>query len=186
MCSSGSGQRTSWVVLLTDLNSRIPVSIGGGKDCHSTQAMLTGDNSAMPMLDILSRTITLHDGDPVISSGDGGLVPPGLPIGTVVLSSGGYRVALLADSSASEDVEVLAFGKPPELMPETPTQLPAVAAGLPPARPPPPTPTVVAPPVIAPTPLPVAPRPAANLQAQGARSAATASDPATPPATGNE
>jgi rod shape-determining protein MreC len=187
-----AGQRTSWVILLTDLNSRIPVSIGGGKDGHSAQAMLTGDNSAMPMLDILSRTVTLREGDPVISSGDGGLVPPGLPIGTVVLASGGYRVALLADPAASEDVEVLAFGKPPEPLPETPSQLPAVAAGLPPAQPPPPVQTVVAPPVIAPlpaAPLPAAPKPAANLQAQAPRALApaqTAPEPATPPATGNE
>ena len=50
---------------------------------------------------------------------------------------GGYRVALLADAASSEDVEVLAFRKPAETLPATTPQLPAVAAGLPPAAPPP-------------------------------------------------
>ena len=61
---------------------------------------MAGDNSAMPVLDMLSQTVTLHAGDQVISSGDGGLLPPGLPIGTVVADgAGGCRVALLADAA---------------------------------------------------------------------------------------
>ncbi|MGH6829150.1 MAG: hypothetical protein ACREFW_09605, partial [Rhizomicrobium sp.] len=49
---------------------------------------------------------------------------------------GKYRVALLADAGSSEDVEVLAFRKPPEeLPPAASNQIPAVAAGLPPAAP---------------------------------------------------
>ena len=115
------------------------------------QAIMTGDNTAMPMLDTLSQVVTLHPGDQVVSSGDGGLLPPGLAIGTVEGSPGAYRVLLLADASSSEDVEVLAFRKPAETLPATsPGQLPAVAAGLPPAAPPP------APVPAAPKPLPQA------------------------------
>jgi rod shape-determining protein MreC len=123
-----AGSRTSWVILLTDLNSRIPVTIAPG----NRQAIMVGDNSAMPMLDTLSQIVTLKPGDQVVSSGDGGLLPPGLPIGTVVEQGGKYRVALLADAATSEDVEILAFRKPPEQLP-TSSELPAVAAGLPPA-----------------------------------------------------
>jgi rod shape-determining protein MreC len=123
-----AGARTSWVILLTDLNSRIPVAIAPG----NRQAIMVGDNTAMPSLDTLSQIVTLHAGDQVMSSGDGGLLPPGLPIGTVVEQGGQYRVALLADAASSEDVEVLAFRKPPE-QPPADVQLPAVAAGLPPA-----------------------------------------------------
>ncbi len=93
---------------------------------------MVGDNSAMPMLDTLSQIVTLKPGDQVVSSGDGGLLPPGLPIGTVVVEDGKYRVALLADAATSEDVEILAFRQPPERLP-TSSELPAVAAGLPPA-----------------------------------------------------
>ncbi len=123
-----AGNRTSWVILLTDLNSRIPVTIAPG----NRQAIMVGDNSAMPVLDTLSQIVTLKPGDQVVSSGDGGLLPPGLPIGTVVIEGGKYRVALLADAATSEDVEILAFRKPPEQLP-TNSELPAVAAGLPPA-----------------------------------------------------
>jgi rod shape-determining protein MreC len=123
-----TGGHTSWVILLTDLNSRIPVSVSPG----NRQAIMVGDNTAMPSLDTLSQIVTLRAGDQIVSSGDGGLLPPGLPIGTVVEQDGKYRVALLADAASSEDVEVLAFSKPPEQLPAT-VQLPSEAAGLPPA-----------------------------------------------------
>lgn len=153
-----AGDHTSWVILLSDLNSRIPVMIASsdGK-AASLQAIMTGDNTAMPLLDTLSQTVTLHPGDQVVSSGDGGLLPPGLAIGTVVADQGGYRVALLADSSSSEDVEVLGFRKPAETLPAaSQSQLPAVAAGLPPA----------APPQSAPAPAIVPPQPAPTVSAQ--------------------
>ncbi|MEO7054051.1 MAG: rod shape-determining protein MreC, partial [Rhizomicrobium sp.] len=54
-----AGNRTSWVILLTDLNSRIPVSISPG----NRQAIMVGDNTAMPTLDTLSQIVTLRAGD---------------------------------------------------------------------------------------------------------------------------
>ena len=147
-----TGQRTSWVILLTDLNSRIPVTISTSSgNGGNIQAMMTGDNSTYPTLDMVSHTVTLHDGDQVTSSGDGGLLPSGLPIGTVVSDrGGGWHVALLADAGASQDVEILNFSKPPETPPAT-AQLPVEAAGLKPqplqpqVRTPPPAPVAVAP-----------------------------------------
>jgi rod shape-determining protein MreC len=166
-----AGDHTSWVILLTDLNSRIPVTIASadGKPT-SLQAIMTGDNSAEPVLDTLSQSVTLTPGDQVVSSGDGGLLPPGLPIGTVLGAPGAYRVALLADSSSSEDVEVLAFRHPAETPPPAGTsQLPAVAAGLPPATGTPPAPpqsTASAGATPAPKqPLPQPLRPAPNISA---------------------
>jgi rod shape-determining protein MreC len=152
-----TGSRTSWVILLTDLNSRIPVTISASAgNSGNIQGMMTGDNSAYPTIDMVSHTVTLHDGDQVTSSGDGGLLPSGLPIGTVVSDgSGGWRVALLADAGASQDVEILNFAKPPETPPTT-AQLPVEAAGLKPQvlQPPPaPAPIVAAP--VPPKPKPV-------------------------------
>jgi rod shape-determining protein MreC len=130
------GQRTSWVILLTDLNSRIPVTITPASgNTGNVQAIMTGDNTTLPVLDMVSHTVTLHAGDQVTSSGDGGLLPAGLPIGTVMPDGGGrWRVALLADAGASQDVEILNFSKPPEAPPST-VQLPADAAGLKPMAP---------------------------------------------------
>ncbi|HET7086945.1 MAG TPA: rod shape-determining protein MreC [Rhizomicrobium sp.] len=157
-----TGNHTSWVILLTDLNSRIPVHIAP----RNVQAMMTGDNSATPTLDLVSRTVTLHAGDQVTSSGDGGLLPAGLPIGTVISDgAGGWRVALLADAAASQDVEVLNFSKTPEALPAT-AQLPAEAAGLKP-QPPPPPPVAAAPAAPQPVlPLPAKPAPVDASAAQ--------------------
>jgi rod shape-determining protein MreC len=113
---------------------------------------------------MVSRTVTLHAGDQVTSSGDGGLLPAGLPIGTVV-SDGrdSWRVALLADPAAAQDVEVLNFAKPPEPLPPVP-QLPMEAAGLKPQPPaPPPAPVAVAPA----TPIPAKPKPPADTVTVG-------------------
>lgn len=128
-----TGKYTSWVILLTDINSRVPISIAPGR----VQAVLAGDNSASPRIDLLAPTVKIKAGDQVVSSGDGGLLPHGLPIGTVVADGDGFRVALLADAAQSESVEILNFARPPEPMPEVPV-LPAEAAGLKPFVPPPP------------------------------------------------
>lgn len=129
-----AGEHTSWVILLSDLNSRIPVTIEPG---HA-QAILTGDNAKAPALDTLAQGAVVHEGDQVVSSGDGGILPPGLPIGTVIADGAGFRVALLADPASSQDVEIVDFKHPIEL-PGQPSakDLPVAAAGLPPAAPPP-------------------------------------------------
>jgi rod shape-determining protein MreC len=117
--------------------------------------MMTGDNSKLPTLEMVSRTVTLHAGDQVTSSGDGGLLPAGLPVGTVVSDGkGGWRVALLADAAAAQDVEVLNFARPPEQLPPS-AQLPMDAAGL---KPPPPAPAQTAPATV-PVPPPAKPKP---------------------------
>ena len=150
-----TGQRTSWVILLTDLNSRIPVTVAP----RNVQAMMTGDNSGSPVLNLMSHTVTVHAGDQITTSGDGGLLPAGLPVGTVTSDgAGGWRVALLADAAASQDVEILNFSKPPEALPAS-AQLPAEAAGLKPQAPPPPAAAVAAAPVV--PAAPAKPKPAA-------------------------
>jgi rod shape-determining protein MreC len=171
-----TGQHTSWVILLTDLNSRIPVTIAPG----NYPAMMVGDNTAMPTLDTLSQTVVPHVGDQVVSSGDGGLLPPGLPIGTVVGQPGQYRVALLADAASAQDVEILAFRRPPEDLPaNAQSQLPAVAAGLKPAAPPPPAPAST--PVTDATPATPAVHPAAPKPATPPAAATATVPPASAP-----
>jgi rod shape-determining protein MreC len=111
---------------------------------------------------MVSHTVTLHAGDQVTSSGDGGLLPAGLPIGTVVADGqGGFRVALLADAAASQDVEVLNFSKPPEKPPAN-AQLPAEAAGLKPEAPPPAAVVAAPPPPASVQSKPAAPAPQPN------------------------
>jgi rod shape-determining protein MreC len=129
-----SGNHTSWVVLVTDLNSRIPVTIKPG----NVQALLAGDNSPTPRLEDFSQNAQLKPGDSIVTSGDGGLLPAGLTIGTLVQTNIGLRVMLLVDPQNVDDVEVLDYKSPIEPLPApSVNDLPAAAAGLAPAAPPP-------------------------------------------------
>jgi rod shape-determining protein MreC len=74
------GDWSSRVLLITDLNSRIPVTIAGSGD----RAILAGDNSAEPKLLYLPVDAMLNPGARVVTSGHGGVFPPNLPIGTVI------------------------------------------------------------------------------------------------------
>jgi rod shape-determining protein MreC len=77
------GVRASRVLLVTDINSRIPVLIGVARD----RAVLAGDNTGRPRLLYLAADIEIHPGDHVVTSGHGGVFPPGLPIGVVTQAS---------------------------------------------------------------------------------------------------
>lgn len=130
-----SGERTSWVLLLTDLNSRIPVTIQPG----NIQAIMAGNNTPTPGLETLATNTPLKAGDQVVTSGDGGLIPPDLPVGVLVANGGAFGVALLSDADTSADVRIVDFKLPPEQPPApSPNDLPASAAGLKPEMPVPP------------------------------------------------
>ncbi|WP_224816027.1 rod shape-determining protein MreC [Hasllibacter sp. MH4015] len=91
---SGVGERTSRVLLLTDAASRIPVTI----QPSGQQALLMGDNTANPILDFVEDPEDIAAGDRIVTSGDGGLFPPGLLVGQVVFTSDGrLRARLSAD-----------------------------------------------------------------------------------------
>ena len=48
------------------------------------RALLTGDNTALPYLDFMESPENVRASDRVVSSGDGGLFPPGLLVGQAV------------------------------------------------------------------------------------------------------
>ncbi|MGC2415081.1 MAG: rod shape-determining protein MreC [Stellaceae bacterium] len=83
------GSRAARVLLITDLNSRIPVVIEGS---HAS-AVLAGDNSGRPRLLYVGEPNTIKIGDRILTSGDGGIFPPGLPVGVIAaLGPGEARV----------------------------------------------------------------------------------------------
>jgi len=73
------GERSARVLLLTDINSRIPVVIERTRD----QAILGGDNSDNPRLLYLPHGATVMPGDRIVTSAAGGAFPPALPVGVV-------------------------------------------------------------------------------------------------------
>lgn len=91
---AGVGTSTSRVILLTDASSRIPVTI----QPSGQRAMMVGDNSLLPPVEFVESPEKIRPGDRVVSSGDGGVFPPGLLVGQVVEGvDKRQRVALAAD-----------------------------------------------------------------------------------------
>ncbi len=95
----------SRIMLLTDVESRIPVLIAR----TNGRAILTGDGGPSPVLSYLRTHDALRPGDRVLTSGDGGVIPRGLPVGVAEPSADGWRVALDTDATTIDVVRILLF-----------------------------------------------------------------------------
>jgi len=118
-----TGERSARVLLLTDLNSRVPVMV----DRSNSRAILVGDNSEFPRLEYLGRNPDIEPGDRIVSSGDDGILPRGLPVGEAVPTrDGGWRVELYSDQAPIDFVWVWPFAaaEPPQLAEPEPETVP--------------------------------------------------------------
>lgn len=96
----------SRVLLLTDVASRTPVLI----DRSDARAILVGDGGSNPRLEFIRGQGSIKKGDRVLTSGDGGVFPRGLPVGVAVRSvDGTWRVKLFSDAGAIDFVRILLF-----------------------------------------------------------------------------
>lgn len=101
---SGVGKNTARVILLTDSNSRLPVTI----QPSGQRAILSGDNTGRPTLEFIETPELVRPGDRVVSSGDGGVFPADILIGQVTLGSDRrVRVILAADYERLDFLRVL-------------------------------------------------------------------------------
>lgn len=101
------GQRSARVLLLTDINSHLPVMLEGSR----AKAILTGDNTDRPRLNYLSPNANAAPGDRVVTSGHGGVFPPGMPIGVVSsVQDGVARVEPFVHRHQLEYVTVVDYG----------------------------------------------------------------------------
>ena len=101
------GERSSRVLLLTDLNSRVPVELENSRE----QAVLAGDNTDLPQLVHLAERVPVTVGDRVVTSGRAGAFPPGLPVGVVTsVNESDIRVQPYIAWSRLEFVRVVDFG----------------------------------------------------------------------------
>jgi rod shape-determining protein MreC len=104
------GQRSARILLLTDFNSRIPVMLETSRD----RAILQGDNSPQPWLNLLQPTARPKAGERVVTSGHGGLLPAGLPVGVVLgMRDGQMRVQPFVNGDRLEYVRIVDFGPIP-------------------------------------------------------------------------
>lgn len=101
---AGVGDRSARVILLTDSNSRVPVIA----QPTGQRALLSGDNTPLPVLEFVEAPDSLRPGDRVVSASDGGVFPPGLLVGEVVMATDGrLRVRLAADYGRLDFLRVL-------------------------------------------------------------------------------
>lgn len=101
-----TGAQSARVLLINDLESRIPVYVGAGRH----RSILAGTNSDEPTLLYVPAGAKLHDGDVVITSGEGQLLPAGMPVGDVRLGGDGTFSVVPASSPASvEFVRVIDY-----------------------------------------------------------------------------
>lgn len=106
-----TGPKAARVLLLTDVTSRIPVQVEPG----DLRALVSGDGSGSPTLVYLPPGAEVHRGDRVATSGDGGLIPPGITVGTVSDPGGDgtpARIALASGVDALDFVRVLRYDLP--------------------------------------------------------------------------
>jgi len=106
-----TGPKAARVLLLTDVTSRIPVQV----EPQNVRALVAGDGSGAPTLVFLPPGIEIARGDRVVTSGDGGLLPPGITVGTISDAGGDgtpARVTLASGVDALDFVRVLRYDLP--------------------------------------------------------------------------
>ena len=101
------GARSSRVLLITDLNSRIPVVLQSSQ----ARAILAGDNTHRPKLIHLSPGASISQGDRIVTSGHGGAFPPGLPVGLVAsINEKGVYIEPFVQRSRVTYLRILDYG----------------------------------------------------------------------------
>lgn len=120
------GDRSARVLLLTDLNSRIPAIVESTGD----RVIVTGNNTRWPGVTYLASNSPVSVGDRVVTSGHGGVFPPGLPIG-IISEASETRIVLqpAVDVARLSEARILDYGVEGILPP--PEKVPAVEKTVP-------------------------------------------------------
>lgn len=116
------GARSARILLLTDFNSKVPAMVEPSRD----QALLAGDNQREPGLVFLPLSPRVSIGDRVVTSGRGGVLPPGLPIGAVsAIGESKIAVRTWVDFDRLDHLRLLEYAivVPPERLEELQREL---------------------------------------------------------------
>lgn len=112
------GRRSSRVLMLDDYNSRIPVmgeasrvrAVLAGQATRPPELITHPYQMQAPRLDFIVGAENLREGERVITSGDGGLFPRGIPVGVArEEGDGSWRVALAAAQRPIDFVRLMPF-----------------------------------------------------------------------------
>ncbi len=109
------GTRSARILLVTDINSRIPVEV----ERTRARAILAGTNGPVPRLQHWAGNQPPQPGDRIVTSAQAGAFPAGLPVGTVRAGQGGVlEVELAAELNRLNFVRLHDFGLSGILPPE--------------------------------------------------------------------
>jgi rod shape-determining protein MreC len=95
---------TARVLLLSDLNSKIPVTI----EPEGYQSILSGTGNNNGIIQYSKEEISLEDGNTVYTSGSGAIFKSGIPVGKI---RGKRNVNYLSDFSQLRFVKIISFAK---------------------------------------------------------------------------
>ncbi len=123
------GARTARVLLITDLNSRIPVILENSR----AHAILAGTNGPRPRLLYWPEGSPPQEGERVVTSAEANAFPANLPVGVVRHSaSGAPEIEPAAMLTKLEVVRIFDYGLDGVVAPETPARPgPRISAGPP-------------------------------------------------------
>ena len=114
------GARTARVLLITDLNSRIPVILENSR----AHAILIGTNGPRPRLLYWPEGTLPQEGERVVTSAEASAFPANLPIGTVHFTSANVpEVAPMAMLDRLEVVRIFDYGLGGVVAPEAPSRV---------------------------------------------------------------
>ena len=101
------GARSARILLITDLNSRVPVTLGQNRG----HALLLGDNGPRPRLMYWADGDAPKEGEQIVTSAEAGAYPAGLPVGQAHYV-GPNQVVLIPDADLErlELVRVVDYG----------------------------------------------------------------------------
>lgn len=109
------GSRSARVLLATDINSRVPVTLEGTR----ARAIMVGNNNARPRIQHWPEGIMPREGERVVTSAQAGAFPAGLPVGVVRWTeSGAAEVELFAQLDRLDVLRLFDFGLAGILPPE--------------------------------------------------------------------
>ncbi len=111
------GTRSARVLLITDINSRIPVTL----ETSRGRAILIGTNGPRPRLAYWPEETPPQEGERVVTSAEAGVFPAGLPIGSVHYTSRNTaEVVPAARLDRLEVVRIFDYGLQGIVAPESP------------------------------------------------------------------
>ena len=95
-------EKYSRVLLISDINSKIPVRVGE----NNIKAIISGNNTTKIDLLYLKENLSFNDNDLVYTSGDGGYFNPGIPVGVIKKENNNVYINPLNDLSQVQYINI--------------------------------------------------------------------------------